>query len=235
MKEIFWVKFKVTLVIGLGLVFLMALIKLILGYSEFLDRDKNQVTVNSSGWFVINSGIFLIGFILMEFTWDGVHPKTPPFSTSHLIWVNYKVVSQLSQPVFVSFLYLNSGRHNLVIELCRALNIYIFSRLFNKSTCSFVAIELLAFLKNEKFRFYWSRELSICGLKNNSLCKTDFFAFCVLNIKTSLKKGFLYVNVNINDSHQQKTMCTTLYVTRFFMNFFKLSFIYVGLYIGQKC
>ena len=28
-------------------------------------------------------------------TLDGVHPKTSPFSTRHLFWVNYKVVSQL--------------------------------------------------------------------------------------------------------------------------------------------
>ena len=52
---------------------------------------------------------------------DGVHPKTSPFNTHHLIWVTYKVVSQLSQPIFLSFLYLNSAKHNLVIELCCAL------------------------------------------------------------------------------------------------------------------
>ena len=52
---------------------------------------------------------------------DGVQPKTPPFSTRHLIWVNYKVVSQWSQPILLSITYLNGARHNLVIELCRAL------------------------------------------------------------------------------------------------------------------
>ena len=50
---------------------------------------------------------------------DVVQLKTPPFSTRHLILVNYKVLSQLSQPIFLSFSYLNSARHNLVIELCR--------------------------------------------------------------------------------------------------------------------
>ena len=47
---------------------------------------------------------------------DGVHPKTSPFSTNDIILVNYKVVSQLSQLIFISFSYLNSSRHNSVIE-----------------------------------------------------------------------------------------------------------------------
>ena len=46
---------------------------------------------------------------------DGFHPKTPPFSTRNLILVNYKVLSQLSQPISLLFSYLNSVRHNLVI------------------------------------------------------------------------------------------------------------------------
>ena len=33
--------------------------------------------------------------------YDGVQPKTPPFSTRNLIRVNYKVVSQLSQPILL--------------------------------------------------------------------------------------------------------------------------------------
>ena len=57
---------------------------------------------------------------------DRVYPKTFPFYTQHLIWVNYKFVSQLYQPTLVSFSYLNSSRHNLVIELCRALQILFF-------------------------------------------------------------------------------------------------------------
>ena len=55
---------------------------------------------------------------------DRFQPETSPFSTRYLIWVNYNVVSQLSQPTFVSFSYLNSVRHNLVIELCRTLKIF---------------------------------------------------------------------------------------------------------------
>ena len=60
-------------------------------------------------------------------TMDGVQPKTSPFSTSHPIWVNYKVVSQLSQPISLLFSYLNSARHYLVIELCRAHKIFKFT------------------------------------------------------------------------------------------------------------
>ena len=50
---------------------------------------------------------------------DRVQPKTPPFSTCHIVSVNYKVASQLPQPIFLSFSYLNSARHFSVIELCR--------------------------------------------------------------------------------------------------------------------
>ena len=49
---------------------------------------------------------------------DRVHPKTSHFSTRHIILVNYKVVSQLFQLIFLSFSYLNSVRHFSVIELC---------------------------------------------------------------------------------------------------------------------
>ena len=52
-------------------------------------------------------------------TLDGFQPKTSPFSIRHLILVIYKVVSQSSEPIFFSFSFLNSTRHNLVIELCR--------------------------------------------------------------------------------------------------------------------
>ena len=44
---------------------------------------------------VANSSRFL------QFSYDGVHPKTPPFSTCHIIWVNYKVVSQFSQLIVI--------------------------------------------------------------------------------------------------------------------------------------
>ena len=59
-------------------------------------------------------GIFL-SFKLPSIFIDRVQPKTSPFSTRHTTWVNYKVLSQLSQPIFVSFSHLNSAQHNLVI------------------------------------------------------------------------------------------------------------------------
>ena len=101
---------------------------------------------------------------------DGVQPEMSPFSTNHLIRVNYKVVSQLSQLIILSFLYLNSARYNSVIELCRALKIFHFClRLLIKLTYSFVAIELLDFFINAKLHFYCSRELSVFELKKHIL------------------------------------------------------------------
>ena len=88
-----------------------------------------------------------------------------PFSSHHLISVNYKVVSQLSQSISLSFSYLNIARHNLVIELCRALKIFYFcSGLFIKLTCSFYLLNYWLF-QNCKITFYCSRELSVFGLK----------------------------------------------------------------------
>ena len=63
----------------------------------------------------------LVYYILSYSIGDGFQPKTSPFSTYHLIRVNYKVLSQLSQSVFLFFSYFNSARHNLAIELCHAL------------------------------------------------------------------------------------------------------------------
>ena len=57
---------------------------------------------------------------------DGFQPKTSHFSTRHLIWVNNEVLSQLSQPMSLLFYYLNSVRHNSVIELCSEKNKFNF-------------------------------------------------------------------------------------------------------------
>ena len=67
--------------------------------------------------------------------------------------------------IFSLFLHLNSERHNLVIELCRAFKIIInlHGYLVNLRTV-FVAIELLAFFNNAKSHLYCSRELSVFGL-----------------------------------------------------------------------
>ena len=55
------------------------------------------------------------GFMSLNKALDRVHPKTSHFSTCHIILVNFKVVSRLYQPIFLSFSYLNSARHNLVM------------------------------------------------------------------------------------------------------------------------
>ena len=135
--------------------------------------------------FLVNNGLFF----LHPLNW--VQPKTSPFSTGDIIWVTYYVVSQLSQPIFLSFSYLNIALPNLVIDLCRALKmIQFFSRLFTKLIYSFVAIELLAFFINAKFHFYCSRELSVFGLKNiyTPYVKRIVFLFFVY-IKRSVKKN----------------------------------------------
>ena len=44
---------------------------------------------------------------------DRFHPQTSPFSTRHIIWLNYEVSSQLSQPMSILFSYLNSVLQNL--------------------------------------------------------------------------------------------------------------------------
>ena len=56
-------------------------------------------------------------YIYCFYTGGVVQTKTSPFSTRRFILVNYKVLSQLYQPI-PPFSYLNSAQHNLVIELC---------------------------------------------------------------------------------------------------------------------
>ena len=43
---------------------------------------------------------------------DVVQPKTTPFYTCHQIWVNYKILSQLSQPISIVFSSLNSAQQS---------------------------------------------------------------------------------------------------------------------------
>ena len=47
-----------------------------------------------------------------------VPTQDTPFSTRNIIGVNNEVLSQLSQPMYILFSYLNSVQHNSVIELC---------------------------------------------------------------------------------------------------------------------
>ena len=101
---------------------------------------------------------------LKMITHDGVQPKTSPFSTRHLIWVNYKVVSKLSQPIFISFSYLNRAQHNSVIELCCALKMFWFfySYLVNWLTVLlllnywlFSLMQISIFITQESSRYFF--------------------------------------------------------------------------------
>ena len=61
--------------------------------------------------------LYTIYYLLYVYTlYDEVQPKTYPFSTRHLIWVNYKVVSQLFQIMYLACLYINSARPFSYIE-----------------------------------------------------------------------------------------------------------------------
>ena len=107
--EILWVREDVTKVIGWSLVKIIML---------FLIHDLVIILIYTR----IILDIVCIEAVLV---YDGVHPKKPFFSTRHLIWVDYKVLSQISQPIFLSLSYLNSARHFSVIELCREPFIFI--------------------------------------------------------------------------------------------------------------
>ena len=123
---------------------------------------------------------------------DRVQTKTLPFSTRHIILLNYKVVSQLSQLSFLSLSYLNSAQHNLAVELCRAPKIYLFLHLFSKSIYSFVAIELLVFFSQMQNSIFIAQESSrYLGFKINThyIKRIGFFSFCVYK-NVSQKKAF---------------------------------------------
>ena len=83
---------------------------------------------------------------------DGVHPKTPRFSTRYLIWVNNKVVRQKFQLIYLAFSYLNSVRHfqalNCVVNTPKTSPEKINLQLF--------CYELLAFFNNAHFHIYFS-------------------------------------------------------------------------------
>ena len=94
----------------------------------------------------------------------GSIPISPLFLHTFSFELTTKVLSKLSQHIFF-FSYLNSAQHNLVVQLCCAkthLQFCLWS--FSKLTYSFVTIELLAFILDVKFNFYFSRELSVLRL-----------------------------------------------------------------------
>ena len=97
---------------------------------------------------------------------DTFRTKKSNFSTHSLIWVHFKTVHYISQPIFSLFSHLKNEVLNLVIELCSAHKLFqkYFTRFFKIVTHSFVAIELLTFFNNAKFHFYCSIDLSLFWL-----------------------------------------------------------------------
>ena len=76
--------------------------------------ERNHLSIPDSTARVRKNASFVLGM-----TMHMVQPNNSPFSTHHLISVNYKVLSQFYQPISILFLYVDSARHNLVTELCR--------------------------------------------------------------------------------------------------------------------
>ena len=73
---------------------------------------------------------------------DVVQPKMFPFSTNHLIWVNYKVVSQLFDLIYMVFSYLNSVWHFQALN-CVVINFSFHSSRENRLTVFSLCIFLL--------------------------------------------------------------------------------------------
>ena len=95
----------------------------------------------------------------LQKVFDVVQTKTSPFSTGHFIWVNYKVFSQLYHPILLQFSYLNSARHNLVIELCREH----FLRVPEKINLKFFRFVFLVFWIMHIFTFISPEIPRFCG------------------------------------------------------------------------
>ena len=118
----------------------------------------------------IVSCVFSVYYYLFHFChprrpeFDVVQPKTSPFSTCHLIWVNYKVLSELSQPISLSNSHLNSARHNLVIEFCREKFIYLFFYGSRENQLEVFLLCLFCFFNNAHSQIYFFWELTILWL-----------------------------------------------------------------------
>ena len=85
--------------------------------------------------------------------YDMVQPKKSPFSTHHLIWVNYKVVSQLFQLIYLVFSYLNRVQHISGIELCQE---QFFSMVPEKINLQLFCYGFSCFFNNAHFHIYFS-------------------------------------------------------------------------------
>ena len=100
-------------------------------------------------------------------------PHMSIFFTRALIWVQPKIVVQLSQSIFAQFSHWNILWHNSVFVLFYgSINYEKILRLLIKLTYSFISIDLSCFVNNVNLRFYISKELSffekilVLGLSN---------------------------------------------------------------------
>ena len=80
--------------------------------------------------------------------------------------MNFKVVSQLSQHIFLLFNYFISARHNLVFDLCREIKNTKNPWFYSSLTYSFVAIHSSAHPKNADFHFISPDISQLSGLMN---------------------------------------------------------------------
>ena len=94
-----------------------------------------------------------------------IHKRIGPAQDVTFFYTGYHLSDLKSSALISSPSHLNSARHNLVIELCRAL---LKKRLFSKLMHSFVAIYLLNFSKNAKFQTFLYTKIQILLKKKDN-------------------------------------------------------------------
>ena len=121
-----------------------------------------------------------------------VQTKASPFSIRHIIWVNYKVLSQLSQPIYLEFSYLNILRHFSDVELCREPFYFFWFHGFIENRLPVLfAIDFLAFFNNVDCYIYLFRYLKILWLnKSISLSKSGSHQISNINIHQNIYYSF---------------------------------------------
>ena len=126
-----------------GIILLIMTVQTVMDVSKFLSRrprvnQKNKIHMRKF-WGKQGKVNVWIPKIVDDYN-RRFQPKTFPFSTHDIIWVNYQFISQRSQIIFLSFSYLNSARQISIIELCRELSYFLILRFYSKMTYSFVPI-----------------------------------------------------------------------------------------------
>ena len=98
-----------------------------------------------------------------------------PFSTHHLIWVNYKLLSQLFPLIYRAFPYLNSVRHFQALN-CVVGNFLLFcSTVLEKINLKSYRHDSFAYFNNAHFHIYFSLELTILWL--NKITFLSYYGF----------------------------------------------------------